>query len=100
MKAGPCCPDEGAPRRFVRRLSGAVVSILPGAALTLLPKCPLCLAAWLTVATGVGVSAAAAARVREWIVVLWLAIAAVAAAQFILRRARRSGPGGLNSGED
>ena len=44
-----CCAGGGPSRRLARRLSGAAASILPGAVLALLPKCPLCLAAWLTV---------------------------------------------------
>ena len=51
-------------------------SILPAAVLVLLPKCPLCLAAWLTVATGASFSAAAAGWVRPIIVLLWVAVAA------------------------
>jgi hypothetical protein len=38
--------------------------------LVLLPKCPLCLAAWLTVATGVTFTASGAAWVRASIVIL------------------------------
>jgi hypothetical protein len=53
-------------------------STLPGALLLLLPKCPLCLAAWLTVVTGAGFSASAAAWVRGSLVALWLAVVAVA----------------------
>ncbi len=34
-------------------MSRVTASILPAAVLAFLPKCPLCLAAWLTVATGV-----------------------------------------------
>ena len=84
---GQCCQGEGRSRRLARRLSGAAASILPGAVLVLLPKCPLCLAAWLTVATGFGISAAAAARVRGLIVVFCVAAVALAAAQSIRRRA-------------
>lgn len=89
---GQCCTGEGRRRRLARRLSGAAASILPGAVLLLLPKCPLCLAAWLTVATGVGVSAAAAARVRGLLVVFWIAAAGVAASRIIRRRAFRRSP--------
>jgi hypothetical protein len=61
--------------------------------LVLLPKCPLCLAAWLTVVTGVGFPAAAAARVRGLIVILWVAAVALAVARIVRRRAvRRSLP--------
>jgi hypothetical protein len=88
-----CCTGEGRWRLLARRLWGGAASIAPGAVLVLLPKCPLCLAAWLTIATGVGVSAAAAARVRELVVVLCVAAAAFAAAQIIrprIWRKRRS----------
>ncbi len=94
--AGQCCTGEGPSRRLARRWAGATASMLPGAVLVLLPKCPLCLAAWLTVVAGVGVSSAAAAHVRESIVVLWVATVAVAAARIIRRRAftrmRKLGP--------
>lgn len=83
----PCCGGEGPSCRLARRRAGAAASILPGAVLLLLPKCPLCFAAWLTVVTGVGVSAAAVARARELGVVFWVAAVALAAAQVIRRRA-------------
>ena len=54
------------------RISVSAGSILPAAVLVLLPKCPLCLAAWLTVATGVSFSATGAAWVRVSIVLLLL----------------------------
>ena len=60
--------------------------MLYGAVLGLLPKCPMCLAAWLTVATGVGVSAAAAERLRVLMVVFWVAAVTLIAAQTIRRR--------------
>lgn len=78
-----CCTGVGPSRRRARRLSGAAASILPGAALALLPKCPLCLAAWLTVATGIGISAAAVTRLRWLIVVVWVAAAVLAGARIV-----------------
>jgi hypothetical protein len=89
---GQCCTGEGPSRRVARRRAGAAASILPGAVLLLLPKCPLCLAAWLTVATGVGFSAAAAASVRGLIMVVWVTAVALAAAQIIRRRVFRRSP--------
>lgn len=86
---GQCCMGGAPARRLAPRISRVAASVLPGALLVLLPKCPLCLAAWLTLVTGVGVSAAAAARVRGFIVILWVAVMALAAAQLIRRRAVR-----------
>jgi hypothetical protein len=83
---GQCCMGGPVSHRLARRLSRAAASILPGAALVLLPKCPLCLAAWLTVVTGVGFSAAGAAWVSGTLVVLWVATVALAAARIVRRR--------------
>jgi hypothetical protein len=71
----------------LRRLPRAAASILPGALLVLLPKCPLCLAAWLTVVTGVGFSAAGAAWARAMLVVFWVAAVVFAAAPIVRKRA-------------
>jgi hypothetical protein len=84
---GQCCVGGPASRRLARLLSRAAASILPGAVLVLLPKCPLCLAAWLTVVTGIGFSAAGAVWVRGVLVVFWVAVACSGARQ--LRSYRR-----------
>lgn len=68
---GQCCMGGPASRRSVRRLPKLAASILPGIVMVLLPKCPLCLAAWLTVATGIGFSAAVAGFIRVGIAALW-----------------------------
>jgi hypothetical protein len=85
----PCCRGEGRWRRLARRSMEAAVSVLPGAALVLLPKCPMCIAAWLTAASGIAVPAAAAGGVRPMIVALWAAGAALATWQIVRRRRRR-----------
>jgi hypothetical protein len=82
-----CCVGGPASRRLARRLSRAAASILPGAALVLLPKCPLCLAAWLTVVTGIGFSETGVAWVRGLSVVCCFASVVFAAAPIIRRRA-------------
>src|SRR5258708_117668 len=64
VRTARCCMGGGRWRRLAGRSSAGAASILPGAALVLLRKCPLCLAAWLTVATGIAIPAAAAAWVR------------------------------------
>ena len=81
------CAGGAGWRRLSRRFSAAAGSILPGVALILLPKCPMCLAVWLTVATGVGVSATAAAWARGALVVVWIAAVAIGAAWIVRRRA-------------
>jgi hypothetical protein len=89
---GQCCTGERQSGRLARRRAGPAASILYGAVVVLLPKCPMCLAAWLTVVTGIGVSAAAAERVRVLMVVFWFAALAVVAAQTIRRRAFSRSP--------
>jgi threonine/homoserine/homoserine lactone efflux protein len=42
--------------------------VAPAAILVLLPKCPACIAAWLAVAAGLGVSISTAATLRMLIV--------------------------------
>jgi hypothetical protein len=66
-----------APRPLAGRRAKVTASILPAALLVLLPKCPLCLAAWLTVATGVSFSAASAGWLRDSIVLLWVGAVAM-----------------------
>jgi hypothetical protein len=83
---GQCCTGEGPSRRLARRFPGVAGSILPGTALVLLPKCPLCLAAWITAVTGFGVPMAVAAHVRGGIVAVWIGALGFA----IIRIARRS----------
>jgi hypothetical protein len=75
--SGQCCLAGREPRPLARRLSKATASILPAALLMLMPKCPLCLAAWLTIATGVSFSATGAAWLRWSITLLWLGALAV-----------------------
>lgn len=64
----------------------AAASVAPGAALLLLPKCPLCLAAWLTAATGLGFSATGAVWVRATVAILCIAAMALAARPILRSR--------------
>ncbi|MGC1296016.1 MAG: hypothetical protein WA869_13360 [Alloacidobacterium sp.] len=53
--------------RFLEARSGGV---LPGALLVLMPKCPMCVVAYIALATGVGVSVSTATYLREGVLVL------------------------------
>jgi hypothetical protein len=55
--------------------------------LVFLPKCPLCLAVWLTAVMGVGFSAADASWARGVLVLFWIAAVALFAAPHLRRRA-------------
>lgn len=84
---GRCCESEGPWRPLARRVLVATGSLLPGALLAALPKCPLCLAAWLAAGTGAGVSGAmGAGSVGLLMAVFWVAAMAVGAGQMIRRR--------------
>jgi hypothetical protein len=47
--------------------------LLPSALLVLMPKCPACLAAYIAMATGLGISLPAAANVRVMLITLCIA---------------------------
>jgi hypothetical protein len=69
---GCCAGALSRQRRFTRRLTEAAGCVLPGVLFALLPKCPACLAAWLAAATGIGLSAQAAGRLRLLLTILCL----------------------------
>jgi len=60
MNGSHCC---GACRPTGRRVAGIAGSVLPGAALVLMPKCPACVAAYVAAASGLSVSL----PVAEWL---------------------------------
>jgi hypothetical protein len=80
-----CCGASG-DRRLLRRASGAAGWLAPVVTLVLLPKCPLCLAAWFTLLTGVALPPAAASSLR----VMLIAASLTALVILAVRRARRA----------
>ena len=64
MKNGSCCQrnssDSVVGRSWSRAVVRAVSWIVPSVLLAAMPKCPLCLAAYVAVFTGFGISLAAA----------------------------------------
>ena len=80
---GPAMGPRAAPKRagFARWLAAA-------APVALAPKCPLCIAAYLTAATGIGVSASTAAWMREAASAAGVAALGYLAASAMVRRRR------------
>jgi hypothetical protein len=70
MNAHRCCAwmqitrVDPHPHSRKRRLFDRAGKVFPAFAIVMLPKCPACLAAYITVATGIGVSLTAATYIR------------------------------------
>jgi len=80
MKAHPCCHIQPRAAEITRqptsrwhRVVELLSWILPTATLALIPKCPACVAAYIALATGIGISLPAAAYLRASLVVVCLA---------------------------
>jgi hypothetical protein len=87
-----CCATGGGSRRVRGPLLKGISSILPAAVLLFLPKCPLCLAGWLTVMTGVGFSVSSVKWMRASVLVLSAASLALLIWSRVRWRASRFAP--------
>ncbi len=68
VTAEPCCAQTRGGR-------DAAACVIPGVMLAMLPKCPLCLAGYVAIATGAGITSAAARSLQIVLIVLcWLGL--------------------------
>jgi hypothetical protein len=92
MSAGNCCKlgapgGGGAPRPGSRARRGREVAgwVIPGVILALIPKCPACLAAYVAIATGIGLSMPAATYLRAGLLISCIAALGFLAARRVHR---------------
>ncbi|MCC9604533.1 hypothetical protein LOC68_27550 [Blastopirellula sp. JC732] len=65
-----CCSQSAAPEKtsWRSRIFEAIAWIVPGTLLALMPKCPVCVAAYLALLTGVGVPLSTAGYLRTGLI--------------------------------
>ena len=77
-----------------KRIAGVFSWIAPGAVLALMPKCPACLAAYIALGTGIGVSVPVADNLRLTVLALSFAVLGALVIRATARYLKR--PVGLN----
>ena len=77
--------DRGSGGGSSRRLLTLVEWAIPGAIFALLPKCPLCLAAYVALGTGIGISISTATYLRASIFALSVMTLVFLAARLLYR---------------
>ena len=82
-RPNPC--DGKCPPGLFRRAWRGIQWLFPTTLLVLMPKCPLCVAAYVALFTGVGISVTAA----RWIQILMLTICLISLSYLTVRLIRR-----------
>jgi hypothetical protein len=86
---GPDAGDGKRPIGLFRRAWRCIQWLFPATLLVLMPKCPLCVAAYVALFTGIGISVSAA----RWIQILMLVLCLTSLAYLVVRKRRRVGVG-------
>jgi hypothetical protein len=74
---------------FISRCFRITKLIIPSVVLAILPKCPVCLAGYIAVGTGIGVSVTSATYLRTSLIILCLISMSYLAAKRLLRLRRK-----------
>lgn len=90
MSTRRCCEAGPRPASPVRRFLDVAGFAAPAAVLVLLPKCPACIAAYLAIGTGIGVTVATAFYLRILLLVVCVASLGYFVARQVFRLRRPS----------
>jgi hypothetical protein len=88
---GACCDvaGDGRTARLVRRGREILAWVVPSAVLVLVPKCPACLAAYVALWTGLGLSLSTATYLRWALLLVCVASLLVLTTKHLTRIGRR-----------